>query len=128
MVNKSYTVLVIEDIADWQKTLARLLNDTNYNVVIGASITEAKALLAKQSFDLAVLDIRLDEENEENEEGLDLAEFIKSKWPTTKIVILTGHGKKSYVERAFNQGDVDDFLYKDDLDKFIPTIENLLTD
>ena len=44
-----------------------------------------------ERFHVAVLDVRLDESDEDNIDGLLLMEDIRRKWPTTAVIILTGY-------------------------------------
>ena len=56
--------------------------------------------LEAQRFDLALVDMRLDETDEANAQGLDLAEEIRRRWPTIRIIIITDYGTLESVRRA----------------------------
>jgi len=100
MTDKQQRILVVDDLPDWRATLGGLLEDAGYDVQVADSSPAALALLETGRFDLAVLDMRLDESDEENTEGLDLAAEIKRHWPATKVVMITGYGTPDTMRRA----------------------------
>ena len=100
MALKPYKILVVDDLADWRSTLRGLLNDAGYQVEIAGSFSDAVALLEAQQFDLALVDMRLDETDEDNTAGLDLAGVIRQRWPLTKIIIITGYGTMERLRQA----------------------------
>ena len=95
-----HRILVVDDLPDWRATLSGLLKDEGYSVQVAASSSQALELLETDPFDLAVLDIRLDETDEGNTEGLDLATEIKKHWPEVRIIIITGYGTPEILKRA----------------------------
>jgi len=80
MADKRHRILVVDDLPDWRETLGGLLVDAGYDILVACSYASALRLLAANHFDLAVLDIRLDETDDGNTDGLDLAAEIKSRW------------------------------------------------
>ena len=100
MTSKRRKILVVDDLLDWRATLSGLLEDAGYDVQVAESSITALALLKTDQFDLAVLDMRLDETDESNTEGLDLAAEIKQHWPATKVVMITGYGTPDTMRRA----------------------------
>ena len=131
MANSSPKLLVVDDLKDWQKTIGGVLQDRGYDVSVAGSVNEAVSLLSKTDYDLALLDLRLDETDEENVEGLTLAEIIRDRWPQVKILIITGYGTPDTLQRSMEpdaQGKrlVEDFLPKGDTDKLIETVQRIL--
>jgi CheY-like chemotaxis protein len=100
MAHTPYRILVVDDIEDWRKTLRGLLSDAGYQVETAESLSGAIVWLESQRFDLALVDMRLDETDEDNTAGLDLAEVIKQRWPLTKTIIITGYGTPERLQRA----------------------------
>lgn len=100
MPDTRHKILVVDDLLDWRVTLRGLLVDEGYDVQVAGSFAAALALLETNHFDLALLDMRLDETDEDNTEGLDLAAKIKERWPGVKIVIITGYGTSEIMRRA----------------------------
>ena len=100
----SHTILVVDDAPDWRAILAGLIHDVHpgIEVVTAASLDEAKALLVQHDFDLAIIDIRLDESDEDNTEGLDLLEFICAHYPRTLSLVITSYASLDTVRRAMH--------------------------
>ncbi len=97
---ENHRILVVDDLPDWRSTIGGLLEDEGYEVQVAGSSPQALELLESNCFDLAVLDIRLDETDEGNTEGLNLASEIKKRWPGVKIVIITGYGTPEIMKEA----------------------------
>lgn len=126
-----YAVLVVDDIPDWQITMGGILRDHGYTVSTAGSLDESIALLAENRFDLALLDLRLDETDEDNQDGLKLAKFIRERWPDMKIIVITGYGTRDVVGEALapdnaNHHLVDDFLEKNNTDQLIDVVKRVL--
>ena len=132
MNRKQSVILVLDDLADWRATLRGLLEDWGYTVHTAGSTEQALRLLENTPVDLALLDIRLDETDEGNTEGLSLASVIKERWPDIKVVVITGYDTPDVLQKAMQpdlQGHslVADYLPKVDTnDKLIQVIEKVL--
>lgn len=132
MTNKTNKILVVDDLPDWRNTISGVLVDEGYEVEVAASIQEALGLLDHTHFDLAVLDMRLDESDEENTEGLDiLAKKIKENWPNVKSIILTGYSTPETQKRALERGIqgqslVEDYVEKTETDDLVRTVKEVL--
>jgi len=100
MTNTRHKILVVDDLPDWRATLGGLLEDAGYDVQVAESSIAALTLLKTDHFDLAVLDMRLDETDESNIEGLDLAAEIKEHWPAIKVIIITAYSTTDTTRRA----------------------------
>jgi len=77
--------LVVDDNASVADLAKRLLVDLGYEVAAAVDFSEARELLATQTFDLLVLDIRLREFN-----GLQLAIEARSSRADARIVVMSG--------------------------------------
>ena len=93
-------VLVVDDQPDVRTTLTGLLSDSGYEVRSVSSRAEALHLMDTERFHVAVLDVRLDESDVDNQDGLLLMEDIYRKWPSTAVIILTGYGTVDMVQKA----------------------------
>ncbi len=131
MADKRQKILVLDDLPDWRATLSGLLVDEGYAVQVADSLASALELIETDHFDLAVLDMRLDETDEGNTEGLDLAEKIKQHWPATKVVMITGHGTQDTMRRAMEpnaQGRklVANYIPKTETDDLVKVVREVL--
>jgi CheY-like chemotaxis protein len=124
-------VLVVDDLEDWRLTIRGMLKKLGCEVFMAGSFAEAREVLDKDKIDLAVLDMRLDESDESNTEGLDLAEEIQTQWPDTKVIIATGYSTQEVLQRAWepakgHQKLVADFIPKNEIDSLIARVKKAL--
>ena len=106
-------ILVIDDDANILEVLQMRLKAWNYHVTIARDGKEAKTALSTTPFNLAIIDLRLSEEN-----GIKLMEEIISNYPNLPVIILTAHGSiesaveamrrgaYSYITKPFNNEDL----------------------
>jgi len=131
MVNRQHRILVVDDLPDWRETLGGLLVDAGYHVLVADSYTSALGLLEAKQFDLAVLDMRLDETDEANTSGLDLAAEIAHRWPAVMAVIITGYGTQDTMRQAM-EPDVHghvlaaDYIPKTQIDELVQIVRRVL--
>ncbi|MCA9975434.1 MAG: response regulator, partial [Anaerolineales bacterium] len=83
-----------------RSTVVGLLVDEGYEVLGAASYEEAVDLLNNVRFHVAILDIRLDESDVDNEAGLRLMHHIRQFDPTIAPIILTGYAEVRMVQEA----------------------------
>jgi DNA-binding NarL/FixJ family response regulator len=102
-------ILLVDDHTLVRKGLAQLL----YSCMEGAEVVEAgdadsaEALLAKESFDVALVDIRMPGRG-----GLDLLREIRTTWPQVPVIIVTNYDNPEYVKAAMAEG-ASGYLLKD---------------
>lgn len=127
-------ILIVDDALDWRDIVAGLIRDfyPDYTIVTAGSIEDAKNRLAHHTFDLAILDIRLDDSDESNTEGLSLMEFIRQNHSHIPVFIITGYGNLETVERAMRPNEAGvrlavDYIEKDKIHTdLLPHISVLL--
>ncbi len=102
----SRRVLVVEDESSQRLMYGRALTTFGYEAACVANGADALAELARSTIGVVVLDLHLG-----REDGLDVFERIRDRFPATSVVIVTGHGSFDSVRRAIRL-DVVDFLTK----------------
>ena len=122
-------VLLVDDLEDWRTSLSGLLTDGGYEVHAVGSKIEALNALKTRHFHVAVLDVRLDETDENNTEGLTLMYEIKEKYSSVAVIILTGYATVKMVQDALqpdNKGNSPafGFLQKSETDKLTEYVRN----
>src|SRR5438067_9432724 len=80
-------VLVVDDETNIRKTLAMSLGTDGYHVVAVSNARDAVAEAARQSFDVAFVDLRLGATS-----GSDLIPDLLAQSPWMRVVIITAHG------------------------------------
>ena len=93
-------VLVVEDLPDVQATICGIIEDAGYSTCAASSREEALKLLNTLHIHVAVLDIRLDESDEDNQDGILLMREIADKYPSVVTIMLTGYANLDLVTSA----------------------------
>lgn len=83
---------------------------------------EAIQLCEKQAFDIVILDIRMPEMD-----GIEAARVIHSRWPDTKMLILTTFDDNQYVLDSLKIGVSGYILKTGDTDSLLRSIRSALT-
>lgn len=110
-------VLIVEDYADWRDLLSGMLQREGLDVETAGSLDEAQDALQKsRDLDLAILDIRLVETDETNEDGMRLLSDIRKKQAFTRVIMITGHGTMEMQRKAFREYKAFDFFRKEQFD------------
>lgn len=110
-------ILIVEDYADWRELLSGLLQREGHQVEAVATLDEARGYFdSTKDLDLAILDIRLVETDEANEDGLRLLSEIQACRSFTRVIMITGHGTMETQRRAFREFHAFDFFRKEQFD------------
>lgn len=95
-------ILVADDLPDVGWTIKELLEDAGYLVRYAKTRTDALHILGTESFQVAVLDVRMDENDEFNQDGIDLMYEIHKNYPLVKTIIFTGYAVRSIVQEVLS--------------------------
>ena len=110
-------ILIVEDYADWRELLSGMLRREGYQVESRTNLKDAHSFLDEtKNVDLAILDIRLVETDEHNEDGMRLLSDIRQTHPYTRVIIISGHGTMEIQRRAFRDFQAYDFFRKEQFD------------
>ena len=96
---KNLRVLVVDDERNIRHTLRLCLEAEGCQVVEAATPTEATAAVARQAFDLAFVDLRL-----EGASGLDLLPDLLAERPSLAIVMITAYATLDTAVEAIKRG------------------------
>lgn len=105
-MNKAPLILVVDDESGIRYFLTETLNAIGYQVVSADSGEAALALIASQSFDLALVDLRLPGMG-----GLEVLAALRQQSPDTTIIVLTAHASLETAVEALRHG-AHDYLFK----------------
>lgn len=114
------TVLVIEDDDDWRSLLFGYLVDS-YDVMAVGDYSSAVDIIQARSFDVIVLDLRLEDQDDENFQGMELLSLLREKereenW-STNIIITSAYGTHQQVREGFKIHALFDYVPKHKFDK-----------
>ena len=110
-------VLIVDDYTDWRELLGGLLEREGHSVQAVATKEDALAYIGEnKDLDLAILDIRLVDVDESNEDGIHLLAEIRKRLSFTRVIMVTGYGTMETQRKAFKQYQAFDFFGKAQFD------------
>jgi two-component system nitrogen regulation response regulator NtrX len=110
-------ILIVEDYADWRELLSGLLQREGHQVEAVGTLAEAREHIDRTGdLDLAILDIRLVETDETNEDGMRLLSEIQARQGFARVIMITGHGTMETQRKAFREFHAFDFFRKEQFD------------
>ena len=95
-------VLVVDDEADIRELLGMTLTRMGLEAHCATSTTEAFALLAKNSYDLCLTDMRLPDGD-----GLTIVDYVNKHHPNLPVAVITAHGSTENAVAALKAGAFD---------------------
>jgi DNA-binding NarL/FixJ family response regulator len=96
-------VMLVEDDQVWMKCLSKYLGKEEDILIVKQAYTEEEALQGNiEEIDIVLLDISLSEEEENNFNGLEIANLLNEKG--FKIIMLTSWDEKDIILKAFDNG------------------------
>ncbi len=107
-----YTIVLADDHGLFRQGIKKILEEVDDFQVVGEAGDglELLELLKKTSPALVILDIAMP-----NLRGLEAAREIKALYPQVKVLLLTMHKKKSFLQQGVEAG-IDGFLLKESAD------------
>jgi DNA-binding NtrC family response regulator len=88
-------LLIVDDTAEYAEALRNVLRN-EYEVVLAHSLAEAQRT-ADDTISLFLVDIRLDEADPDNTDGLDFLDWIKARYKDKPVVVMSAF--KEFEER-----------------------------
>src|ERR1700722_12887424 len=95
------TILFVDDEPPLPPSIARALLGSPFDVLSANGAAEALALMRKRTGDVLVSDIDMP-----GMSGLDLVAVVRSEFPATLRMVLTGAGTMARTLEAINDGEV----------------------
>jgi DNA-binding NtrC family response regulator len=98
----SIRLLLVDDEKDFVNILSKRIKRRNIDVTKTFSGTEAIQALRAQEFDVAVLDLKMEEMD-----GIETLKVLKIMDPRLAVIMLTGHGSAEAAEQGIRMGAFD---------------------
>jgi len=95
-------ILIVDDEPTILLTLSYALRSNNVEVITASRLETAEEALARYSFDVVIVDIRMS--GVLGVEGLELLSYIKRYWPQVEVIIMTAHGSEEIRQDAYERG------------------------
>lgn len=119
------TVLLVDDIREYVDTMELNLPE-GCRAVLAYSADDARAAMDREAPDLAVLDVRLNEADLDNREGLELLKWMKATRPEMPVVMISAYREFEFEAESLSLG-AEYFLRKPvQPDEFRETVEKVL--
>jgi DNA-binding NtrC family response regulator len=84
-------ILIVDDQRNWRETLAEMLTAAGYTVQTVDSLSQARVTFPTKTFDLVILDIRLQDKDRHDLQGLEFLQDLKRASTKSRILVLTGY-------------------------------------
>ncbi len=118
----SKSILIVEDEATTRTVLQENLAGAGYTVRTAADGHAAIDSLQAEGVDLVILDLLMP-----RVKGLDVLQYIKTKFPSTKVIVLTAYADLQNAMESKKFG-ADDFIGKPyEYEDILGSIERLLS-
>lgn len=95
-------ILLVDDIIEYLNALENVLKGS-FAVIKATSLNDAKNKM-NDEIKIALIDIRLNEDDPENRDGLLLLEWIKMNFPKTKVIMMSAYREFDLAVDALNLG------------------------
>ena len=103
----AWTVLCVDDEPSILSALKRVLRAEDCKVLQAGSGAEALAMLAQEAVDVVVSDMRMP-----GMDGAALLAQVRSRWPGTARILLTGYADMNATVAAINEGHIYRYIHK----------------
>lgn len=90
-------ILIVEDQVSLQELYEEILTQAGYNIRIADSYKKAISAIREEDFDLAIIDVRLVEDDRNNRDGLRVLNVLTKLSNKPETILATGY-----------EGDVED--------------------
>lgn len=115
---KKIRLLLVDDEEGYVAVLAKRLVKRNFDVKIALSGSEAVRIFRNTSFDIAVVDLKMDDMD-----GIEVLKAFKALEPKMPVIILTGHGSETAAREGIAYGAFDYLIKPCELSELIACIK-----
>lgn len=114
-------LLLVDDEVGYLEVLSKRLGRRGFEVTATCSGAEAIRALRDRDFDLAVVDLKM-----EDIDGIELLKILRQMLPGLKVIMLTGHGSERAARDGLSQGAFDYLMKPVDLELLVARIHAAL--
>ncbi len=84
-------ILIVDDYENWREVLTHILEKEGYHVKTVANFEDAVKEFSENKYDILILDVRLEDKDIFNIQGVELLSIVKKKADAPKVIMLTGY-------------------------------------
>lgn len=118
---KAARILVVDDDRAVRTALSVNLRKAQYDVALASSTAEAFELLRESSFDVLLTDV-----NMPGGSGMEMLATVRTHWPETRVVIMTGFGSVQDAVNAMKAGAADYIIKPIERDELLVLLDRAL--
>lgn len=118
MSRKPIRLLLIDDEKGFVDVISKRLSKRNIQVKQALNGTEGIQALRKQDFDVAVVDLKMEDMN-----GIEVLKIFKKMVPEMPVIMLTGHGSEEAAREGIRLGAFDYLMKPCELEELIQKIQ-----
>lgn len=115
-------LLLVDDEVGYVNVLSNRMAKRNIDVTKSLSGTEGIQALRKQDFDVAVLDLKMEDIN-----GIEVLKIFKKMDPDMPVIMLTGHGSEQAAKEGIECGAFDYLMKPCELEDLIKKIREAVS-
>jgi DNA-binding NtrC family response regulator len=101
-MNPRPKILVVDDEEIVRRSYSRLLDGAHCETRVARNGEDAVSALASEPFDVVLLDLRMP-----GQDGMTVLKSIRTAWPASEVVILTGYPSVETAKEAVRMGAYD---------------------
>ncbi|MDZ7374102.1 MAG: response regulator [candidate division KSB1 bacterium] len=116
------SLLVVDDEDDFLELVREIFGASGYCVKTARTAAEAEAILEGPPCEVAIIDYRLPGKN-----GTHVAHRVQQKWPTARIVFLTGDSEAAGKIKAEGQAVTACLVKPVEVDRLLALVDQLLS-
>jgi DNA-binding NtrC family response regulator len=121
MAKKDYSILVIDDEETFRYMLSTLITGAGYHVDTAQDGVAAINAVQMKLYDVVLCDVRMPKVD-----GIEVLRFIKTNYPNTEVVMLTGTADVKIAVECMKIGAYDHIMKPTTSDDLLSTIERAL--
>ena len=114
------SILVVDDNNDLAEGMSDLLDTLGYHVAVANDGFAAVSLVEKDSFDIALMDIKMPGMN-----GVDAFKKIKEINPRIEVIMMTGYSDEELIKEALLEGACEVMSKPIEIDRLLVLIEDI---
>lgn len=111
-------LLLVDDEKGFANIIAKRMSKRNINATKAYSGAEALQVLRKEDFDVAVLDLKM-----EDMDGIEVLKIFKKMVPGLSVIMLTGHGSEEAAREGIKFGAFDYLTKPCDFEELVEKIK-----
>ncbi len=114
-------LLFVDDEKGFVNVMAKRLSKRGFDVIKTFSGPEALQALRKADFDIAVVDLKMEEMD-----GIEVIKILGKMTPDLPVIILTGHGDENAAREGIKSGAVEYLTKPCDFEELVRKIKQVL--